>query len=56
MTAEALFSSYTSFGEDPWIVAPTPEDTVQFSAWDYAKRRCDEMCLPSQKSCDNDGA
>ena len=47
VTAEALFASYTSFGEDPWITAPTAEETVRFSAWDYAKHRCDEMCLPS---------
>lgn len=32
MTAEALFASYKSFGEDPIIVAPTPEETVGFSA------------------------
>jgi hypothetical protein len=50
VTAEALFRSYTSFGEDPWIVAPTPEETVRFSAWDYAKRRCDEVCLPVKGS------
>ena len=55
VTAEALFSSYTSFGEDPWIVEPAPEETVDFSAWDYAKSRCDEMCQPI-KGSDNDGS
>jgi len=54
MTAQALFGSYTSFGEDPFIVAvPSKETGVLFSAWDYAKRRCDELCLPVQGR-DND--
>jgi hypothetical protein len=45
MTAQALFESYTSFGEDPYIVAtPSKETDVLFSAWDYAKRRCYELC------------
>jgi hypothetical protein len=55
VTAEALFSSYTSFGEDPFIVASTTEENVLFSAWDYAKRLCDEMCLPVTGR-DNDGS
>ena len=38
MTAEALFKSYSMFGEDPFVV---PD--VGFSAWDYAKRRCAEL-------------
>ncbi len=46
MTAEALYTSYTSFGEDPFITTQTPDGTVLFSAWAYAKQRCDEMCLP----------
>ena len=49
MTAHALFESYTSFGEDPYIVAtPSKEPKGLFSAWDYAKRRCDELCAPVQ--------
>ena len=40
MTAEQLYFSYTSFGEDPFIVG----DGVTFSAWDYAKQRCHELC------------
>ena len=46
VTAQALFASYTSFGEDPHIVALAPEEetAVLFSAGDYAKHRCDEMC------------
>lgn len=42
MTAAALYSSYKSFGEDPFIVAPG--ESVQFSAWDYAEARCVEIC------------
>lgn len=43
MTAGELFDQYTSFGEDPFIVAPG-ESRVLFSAWDYARRRCEELC------------
>ena len=41
MTPEALYSSYTSFGEDPFIVSASPGT---FSAWDYARARCREIC------------
>lgn len=41
ITAEALYSLYTSFGEDPYIVGSNQR--VPFSAWDYAKQRCIEM-------------
>ena len=43
MTARALFKSYTAFGEDPFIVAPD-QQSVAFSAWEYAKQRCDALC------------
>ena len=43
MSAEELWDSYKSFGEDPFIqslgVAP-----VRFSAWDYAHGRCADLC------------
>jgi hypothetical protein len=39
-TAEELWDSYTSFGEDPWIDAPPPTGSERFSAWTYAKQRC----------------
>jgi hypothetical protein len=42
MNASVLYSSYTSFGDDPFIVSPGKE--VEFSAWDYAKARCEEIC------------
>jgi hypothetical protein len=41
MTAEELYQSYTSFGDDPFIIGPGDE---KFSAWDYAKTRCGMMC------------
>lgn len=43
MTSEQLFSSYTSFGEDPFIVGYDAKK-VAFSAWDYARQRCKELC------------
>lgn len=36
--ASGLYLSYTCFGEDPFIVESS------FSAWDYAKQRCEEIC------------
>ena len=43
MSARALFKSYTAFGEDPFIIAPD-QQSVAFSAWEYAKRRCNALC------------
>lgn len=43
MSAQALFSSYTQFGEDPYIVG-ADGDGVGFSAWDYARGRCALLC------------
>ena len=40
-TAAELFSTYSMFGEDPFIVSPDP--ACSFSAWDYARRRCAEI-------------
>jgi hypothetical protein len=49
MTAAALYASYTAFGEDPFIVAiPATDNQVLFSAWDYARDRCDELCASAQ--------
>jgi hypothetical protein len=50
-TAQQLYSSYTSFGEDPFIIPDASEETaVQFSAWDYAKSRCQVMCSQGNHS------
>jgi hypothetical protein len=42
MSAAKLFSHYTSFGRDPFIVSNDPACT--FSAWDYARARSQELC------------
>jgi hypothetical protein len=42
MTAAELFRYYTNFGEDPFIVPPN--DASNFSAWNYAKQQCFEIC------------
>jgi hypothetical protein len=44
MTADALYETYTHFGEDPFIRG------VPFSAWDYAKARAAELTAPAIKS------
>jgi hypothetical protein len=42
MTAADLYSLYTTFGEDPHIVPDQPG--ASFSAWGYARLRCDQLC------------
>ena len=42
-TADELYDSYTSFGEDPFII-PVPEGADRFSAWAYAEKRCKDIC------------
>ncbi len=42
MTAEELNRTYLLFGDDPYIVPREPG--TEFSARDYARERCDEMC------------
>ena len=44
MSAGELFDMYTAFGEDPFIITPDQQGRVLFSAWDYARRRCEELC------------
>jgi hypothetical protein len=40
-TAAALYADYVAFGEDPYIKPVDPAAArVTFSAWDYAKERC----------------
>jgi len=38
IAADALFQIYAMFGEDPFVVP-----AHAFSAWDYAKERCEEL-------------
>jgi hypothetical protein len=42
MSAEDLWGIYTAFGDDPGILSPG--DNCRFSAWDFAKQRCEELC------------
>ena len=50
ITADELYSHYTSFGNDPYII---PEDQgCHFSAWNYAKQRCQEIC---ERAVQSDG-
>lgn len=51
MTADELFEKYTCFGLDPFIQSNT-EDKFTFSAWGYAKERCQEICDP-HRACIN---
>jgi hypothetical protein len=41
MTSKDLYEGYVGFGEDPFIV---PAGTPRFSAWDYARAKCEELC------------
>lgn len=41
MTAGELYDQYSSFGEDPFIAG---DAGGKFSAHDYAKQRCAEIC------------
>ena len=38
---DELRTLYSFFGEDPFILSPDPN--CRFSAWDYAKQRCQEL-------------
>lgn len=51
MTADALYASYTSFGEDPYIVSDEI-DGVPFSAWKYAREQAER--LVEQKNTERD--
>jgi hypothetical protein len=42
IAAEALWQNYATFGPDPFIA--NNDHQCRFSAWDYARKRCEEMC------------
>ena len=42
MTCNDLFDQYKSFGDDPYILG---KGKISFSAWDYAEKRCKEICV-----------
>jgi hypothetical protein len=41
MTAGELWQRYAGFGDAPFIATTGPQ--CAFSAWDYARQRCDEL-------------
>jgi hypothetical protein len=41
MTPNDLYGRYKMFGEDPWVSGAME---IPFSAWDYAKARCEIIC------------
>jgi hypothetical protein len=46
MTADALYDQYVTFGEDPYVLPVDCSDArVGFSAWEYAKERCEVLEL-----------
>jgi hypothetical protein len=49
MTADELYSPFTSFGSDPFI--RSDDSSCKFSAWNYAKLRCQELCIPAGDAC-----
>jgi len=54
MSAATLYGWYTSFGDDPYIVSPPAGE--RFSAWEYAKQRCDELCAGGSRPDAEPGA
>jgi hypothetical protein len=46
MTAEELWSLYTAFGDDAFIVST--DRRCRFSGWEYARQRCEALCEPQQ--------
>lgn len=46
MTERALYFRYMMFGREPFLVNGTDEAEAQpgFSAWDYARERCADLC------------
>ena len=41
-SAAELYSSYTMFGDAPFVCSSPPGG--DFSAWEYAKQRCSKIC------------
>jgi hypothetical protein len=40
MSARQLYKEYIDFGDDPFIRGPG----ARFSAWTYARQRCETLC------------
>jgi hypothetical protein len=44
MTSNELYGQYTTFGDDPYVLAPDGAARVGFSAREYARVRVEAMC------------
>lgn len=51
MSFGELYAGYTGFGQNPVILSDDPD--CRFSAWDYARERCRELCgeTPGEEAC-----
>lgn len=47
MSFKELWEGYMMFGEDPFI--QEGDSNCRFSAWNYAKQRCMELCSTQQR-------
>lgn len=55
MSANELWVSFRSFGEDPFIQSvDVPQ--VQFSAWGYARERCELLCGRQSEPADSNNS
>lgn len=54
-TADELYDLYTTFGEDPYIVAMDDSPELSFSAWDYARTRAGEILAATAGKCAAEG-
>jgi hypothetical protein len=45
MSAEQLYKLYMTFGDDAFVIGPE-QSVIKFSAWEYARERCEELCGP----------
>jgi len=49
VTAAELYELYVCWGPDPFVVPLNPDDpSVTFSAWTYAKERCQHLVSANQ--------
>ena len=55
ITATQLYDRYTSFGDEPFIVAPPgAAEDVSFSARDYARSRVEALCAARSEAGSGD--
>jgi hypothetical protein len=49
MTAAQLFDRYTSFGDEPFVVAASGVAKIDFSARDHAQSRVEALCAAGRQ-------